>query len=106
MDHLGGYALFDEALAVLHNNGNVYAGLTQCSGRAKVYTLPRDRLDVLLETVGPDRIIYGLDYPWNDDNEAALAEDLAWIRSWGLSREDTAKILGGNILRLIGEPGY
>ena len=106
MDHLGGYALFDEALAVLHNNGNVYAGLTQCSGRAKVYTLLRDRLDVLLETVGPDRIIYGLDYPWNDDNEAALAEDLAWIRSWGLSREDTAKILGGNILRLIGEPGY
>lgn len=104
MDHLGGYALFNEALAVLHNNPNVYAGLTQCSGRANVYTLTRDRLDILLETVGPNRIIYGLDYPWNNDNEAALAEDLMWIRSWGLSREDTAKILGGNILRLIGEP--
>ncbi|MCX7598304.1 MAG: amidohydrolase family protein [Armatimonadetes bacterium] len=104
MDHLGGYALFDEALAVLHNNRNVYAGLTQCSGRANVYRITWQRIDVLLDTVGPDRIIYGLDYPWNPDNQAALAEDLAWIRSWGLSREDTAKILGGNILRLIGEP--
>lgn len=104
MDHLGGYALFHEALAVLHNNPNVYAGLTQCSGRANVYRITWERLDVLLETIGPNRIIYGLDYPWNDDNEAALAEDLAWIRSWGLSRDDTAKILGGNVLRLIGEP--
>lgn len=104
MDHLGGYAFFNEALAVLHNNPNVYAGLTQCSGRANIYRVSRERLDVLLETVGPNRIIYGLDYPWNDDNEAALAEDLAWIRSWGLSRDDMAKVLGGNLLRLIGEP--
>jgi predicted TIM-barrel fold metal-dependent hydrolase len=103
MDHLGGYSLFHEALAVLHNNRNVYAGFTQTSGRYPVYHLPQERVDIVLSTVGPDRIVYGLDYPWNTDNETALDQDLAWVRSMGLSREDTNKIIGGNILRLIGQ---
>jgi len=100
LDHLGGYALFYEALAVLHNNRNVYAGFTQTSGRYNVYALSEERVRVILETVGPDRVVYGLDYPWNDDNDAALAQDIAWVRAFDLSREDTDKILGGNILRL------
>jgi hypothetical protein len=103
MDHVGGFALFFEALAVLHNSPNVYAGMTQVSGRVGVYHVPPDRVRMLVETIGPDRLIYGLDYPWNDDNSAALAEDIAWVHSWGLSAEDTAKVLGGNILRLMGE---
>ncbi len=104
IDHLGGYAFFHEALAVLQNNRNLYAGMTQVSGRAAPYTITEERLRVLIETVGPGRMIYGLDYPWNPDNKQALLDDIAWVRSWGLSDEDTAAVLGGNILRLIERP--
>ncbi|MBC7289630.1 MAG: amidohydrolase [Armatimonadetes bacterium] len=101
IDHLGGYAFFNEALAVIQNNRNVYAGMTQVSGRAAPYTITQERLQVLIDTVGPSRMIYGLDYPWNPDNRKALLDDIAWVRSWGLSEEDTNAVLGGNILRLI-----
>lgn len=100
IDHMGGYALFDEALAVLHNNKNAYAGFTQASGRYNVYEIPPPRVKVVLDTVGPDRVVHGLDYPWNADNDLALGQDIAWVRAFALSREDTDKILGGNILRL------
>lgn len=104
MDHLGGYALFDQALAVLHNNKNCYAGLTQCSGRDSRYYLPGERVDILLRTVGAERIIYGFDYPWNyGDNLNALKEDINWIQSWNISKDDKDKILGGNLIRLLKE---
>jgi predicted TIM-barrel fold metal-dependent hydrolase len=101
MEHVGGYAFFHEALAVLNNNPNVYAGITQASGRAPLYEIPLERIQVLLKNVGAQRLIYGLDYPWNPDNEQAIVDDLRWVRSWGLSREETEAILGGNMLRLI-----
>ena len=101
IDHLGGYAFFNEALAVLQNNSNLYAGMTQVSGRAAPYTITDERLRVLIETVGPQRMIYGLDYPWNPDNKQALLDDIAWVRGWGLSDQHTEAVLGGNILSLI-----
>ena len=102
MDHIGGYAFFDQALAVLHNNKNCYVGLTQCSGRDARYAVPPDRIDMLLRTVGPERIVYGFDYPWNTDNEQALKDDIAWVESWRIPAADKELILGGNIRRLIG----
>ena len=104
IDHLGGYAFFHEALAVLQNNRNLYAGITQISGRAAPYTITEERLRVLIDTVGPSRMVYGLDYPWNENNAQALLDDIAWVKSWGLSAEDTDAVLGGNILRLIQRP--
>ncbi len=102
MDHLGGYAFFDQAIAVLHNNKNCYVGLTQCSGRDPRYAVPPDRIDLLLRTVGPERIVYGFDYPWNKDNEQALKDDIAWVESWRIPAADKELILGGNIRRLVG----
>ena len=103
IEHIGGIAFFEQALAVLHNNRNCYAGLTQCSGRDPRYRLLPERLKLLLETVGADRIIYGLDYPWNSNNLEALKSDIDWIQSWGISEEEAQKILGGNLKRLIEE---
>lgn len=101
IEHMGGVAMFDQALAVLHNNENCYVGLTQMLGRYPPYALLPDHRKLLLDTVGPDRIIYGLDYPHNENNLEALCDDIAWIRSWGLSAEDEAKILGANMERLL-----
>lgn len=101
MDHIGGYAFFDQALAVLHNNRNCYAGLTQCSGRGPTYYLPPERVNILLKTIGAERIIYGLDYPWNSNNLAALKDDIKWIHSWNIRDEDKDKILGRNLAQLI-----
>lgn len=101
MEHVGGVAFFDQALAVMHNNKNCYAGLTQCSGRAPIYSLAPDRLKLLLSTVGPDRLIYGLDHPWNRSNLAALKSDIGWIRGWDISEQDRQKVLGGNLSRLV-----
>jgi len=103
LDHMGGYAFFHEALAVLHNNDNCYAGLTQCSGRDPLYYLTPEWIEILLRSVGAGRIVYGLDYPWNVDNLAALRSDLSWIRSWEISEKEKNDILGGNIERLIKE---
>jgi predicted TIM-barrel fold metal-dependent hydrolase len=101
LEHIGAYAMFYEALAVLHNNANCYAGLTFCSGRVPTYFLSPDRINVLLKTVGANRIIYGLDYPFNTNNLKALKDDIEWINSWNISTSDKAKILGENIYNLI-----
>ncbi len=102
MDHIGGFAFFDQALAVLHNNKNCYVGLTQCSGRDLRYAVPTDRIDMLLRTLGPERIVYGLDHPWNADSGQALKDDIAWIEGWDIPADQKDLILGGNIKRLIG----
>ena len=99
MDHLGGYAFFDQALAVLHNNGNCYAGITAM--RLPQYQLPPDRIKILLETVGVERIIYGMDYPWKNDNLAGLKGDIEWIESWPLSQQEKELLLGGNLKKLL-----
>ena len=103
VEHIGGYAFFDQALAVLQNNKNCYVGLTGTSPHVDnpIYYLPPERTNILVKTVGADRIIYGLDYPWNSDNLAALRTDIEWIQSWDMPNQDKEEILGGNLSRLI-----
>jgi predicted TIM-barrel fold metal-dependent hydrolase len=105
MDHIGGYALFYEALAVLHHNKNCYAGLTSCPWKLdpnpayNPYYLPPERVEILLKTVGADRIIWGADYPWH--TVQFLKGSIEWVRSWNISDQDKEKILGGNIEKLL-----
>jgi predicted TIM-barrel fold metal-dependent hydrolase len=105
IEHVGGMALFDQALSVLMNNKqNVFAGYTMetgPTGRFPESALRPEQTRTLIDVVGPARIIYGLGYPWNSDNRQALRDDLAEIRRWGLSEEDEARVLGGNLRRLL-----
>jgi len=100
LEHVGGNEYFGQALAVLVNNRNCYAGLTQNSGRCARYHLSREKINVLLEKVGVDRMIYGLDYPWNSDKQGLL-DDIRWVSGWGLRQSEQDKVLGGNLERLI-----
>jgi predicted TIM-barrel fold metal-dependent hydrolase len=103
IEHMGGQAMFDEALSVLMSNRSVYAGYTMetgPTGRFPSSALRPEQISTLRHVAGPARIIYGLGYPWNSDNRQALRADIAEIRAWGLPDEDTAKVLGGNLRRL------
>ncbi len=100
--HVGGCAFFDQALAVLQNNRNTYAELAQTRREEVPWHLSAERIRLLLRYIGPGRIIYGADYPYND--LGILRDDVAWIRGWGLSAQEEAGILGGNLARLLVTP--
>ncbi len=111
LEHVGGYHFFNEALAVLVNNkpasrknalpGRVYAGLTSVftSDFNRPWYLGRQRLDEIVAQVGPDLMIFGLDFPYNREPETQLG--LKTIEELGLTPEDTANILGGNLRRIL-----
>jgi predicted TIM-barrel fold metal-dependent hydrolase len=107
IEHMGGMAMFDEALSVLMNNRLVFAGYTMETGpmgRFPSSALRPEQIQTLRHVAGPARIIYGLGYPWNSDNRRALRDDIAEIRAWGWLNEDKAKVLGGNLRRLVDAP--
>jgi predicted TIM-barrel fold metal-dependent hydrolase len=52
----------------------------------------------LCETIGADNVVFGSDFPHPEgmSDPLAFVDDLA-----GLSPEDTAKVMGGNLSRLM-----
>ncbi len=100
VEHMGGSEFFFEALAVVRNNQNCYAGITGILRREiKGQAVPLDWLRLLLDVIGSHRIIYGTDYPYQGLKE--IEEDLCIIRSLGLPPEDEENILGRTLERLI-----
>jgi aminocarboxymuconate-semialdehyde decarboxylase len=58
-------------------------------------------LDILVETVGTERVLLGSDYPVGDPRPVDLIQDAAF-----LSAEQKSAILAGNAIRLYGiDPG-
>ena len=58
-----------------------------------------EKLDRLLEMVGPDHVIFGSDWP----HPEGLARPGDWVECLdGLSAEDQYKIMAGNMLKLLG----
>ena len=93
--HFGGYHQLDEAeKAVVGLPGSVYL---DTSWPPSLGTVDRARVRAIIERHGPDRIIYGSDWPMADP-----AREVAAIEDLGLAAADTEAILGGNLLRIIG----
>ncbi len=59
--------------------------------------ISREMFLKILERHGEDRILFATDSPWSD-----IKDDVAIIKSIGLSKETEEKILSGNARRLLG----
>jgi predicted TIM-barrel fold metal-dependent hydrolase len=110
MEHVGGYHFFNEALAVLFNNVpppwehgpcNVYGGLASVftQHQNRFWYLSPERIKELIAQVGAKQCIFGLDFPFNLERETKMG--LETIASLGLTADDQALILGGNLRRLL-----
>ena len=100
IEHMGGIAFFDQALAVLQNNPNCYAGITGILSHSNPgYHIPNEKINLLIETIGSDRIIYGLDYPYGSLEN--WRKEIEIINAWKISEDDKLNILGRTLERVI-----
>lgn len=104
-EHLGGRTYFEQFMAILgnHKRGRIFGGLTSVlAPEHKMWYLGPHRIVELVECVGADKLIYGLDFPWNSPE--TNKRDIELIR--GLDIPETAKerILGGNLRDLLEQP--
>jgi len=113
LEHVGGYSFFNEALAVIFNNipfppdpkrprGNVFGGLTSCftPNYLRFWYLPPERLQELLMQVGAQYLIFGMDFPYNLEENILFA--LKRLKEEVPDEAQRALILGGNLRRELG----
>jgi predicted TIM-barrel fold metal-dependent hydrolase len=93
--HFGGYHMLDEAEAELLGT-SIYL---ETSWPPTMASLAPERVKNIISKHGADRIVFGSDWPM-----AKPEEEIAAIRALNLSDEATEGILGGNFLRLYGDP--
>jgi predicted TIM-barrel fold metal-dependent hydrolase len=115
LEHVGGYSFFPEALAVIVNNipfpprpgerPRVFGGLTSVftPHYNRFWYLPRERLLEAVAQAGASLLIFGLDFPYNLEDNTKLG--LRTLRELGLSDSDLSLILGGNLRRELGIGG-
>lgn len=105
-EHVGGWHFFRPMLGVIANNRNRgncrYAGITSVldAEHQRHWYMGKEGLDQCRWQAGPDLMIYGLDFPYNQQPQ--LERDLYLIRSLNWPHEDIRKLLGGNLRRLLG----
>lgn len=102
MEHVGGYAYFDQAVGVLCNNPKTtFAGLTSVFdwGMNKFWYLNENRLKDLIHLIGAERCIFGLDFPYNDVEKTK--HGIAVLNGLGLTDEQKQMIFGGTLTHLL-----
>jgi hypothetical protein len=111
LEHVGGYAFFHEALAVITNHilyppipgtkCHVYGGLTSIFKPDFIpqWYLSPERMKVLLAQVGPEQLIFGLDFPYNLEDYIHAA--LRVIDELQITAEQKQRVLGGNLREVL-----
>lgn len=89
LGHMGGYYHVDEAIDVAEEYGNVILETS-----AMPYP---DKIAKAVARIGVDRVVYGSDGPMSPP-----ALERQKVETAGLTDEQTALVLGGNALRLLG----
>jgi len=108
-EHMGGRTYFEEFLAIICNHpprtpdepARIYGGLTSVLQVGNMWYLGPEKIMDVVRIAGADRLIFGLDFPWNKVEDARSA--IEKINHLDITEEDKEKILGGNLLRLIGK---
>lgn len=97
--HMGGLAApCGDILRYLPPAPNLYLDTSNAA-----HTLKAGEFAALLRRHGPERIIFGTDWPWFDPaDELPLVESL--LGRAGFSETDKARVFGGNIAALLGVP--
>lgn len=91
--HFGGYHDLDAA-----EEWSVGAGVhLETSWPPSVGTLDVERIRTIIRRHGADRVVYGSDWPMTDP-----AGEIAAIKRLGLTADEEAGVLGGNLARLLG----
>ncbi len=101
VEHVGGRNFYDEAVALMLNNKNVYAGISSCLNKEthKAWYIGAEKVEEITSLIGEDRIIYGTDFPYNDLNH--IFNDIKTIKHLNLTLQSKEKMLGDNLKRLL-----
>jgi len=100
IEHVGGRHFYGQALALLMDKKNVYAGISSCLDEGnKSWFLGPAIVEEIASLVGPDRMIYGTDFPYNDWRRTR--RDIEIIRSLDLPESAKERILGGSLEGLL-----
>lgn len=105
-EHVGGWHYYRQVLAVIVNNRNrgnhLYAGIASVLDpvNQRFWYLGPEGVNDCRWQIGEDLLIYGLDFPYNQEPE--IKRDLKIINEldWPQSAKDA--MLGGNLKRLVG----
>lgn len=89
--HLGAYQQWDEVEQMLVGT-DVWLDASYVFG-----ICPEDQITRIIACHGVPKIVWGSDFPWQTQGHG-----LEGVRRLGLSVEDEAAILGGNVARLLG----
>ncbi|MBO5453605.1 MAG: amidohydrolase family protein [Clostridia bacterium] len=106
MEHVGGYHFFNEAMAVMSNNGKrIYAGLTSVLHKDthKYWYLGKDKIKDLIWMNGIDQCVFGLDFPYTKPSQIkdAIVQLNECVEEMDLGEEAKTKVFGKNLLRMI-----
>ena len=114
LEHVGEWPFYHQMAGVIYNCNRragpgeirAYAGFTgifgilKPDGNLRMVSLTVEEAEKVLEWVGEDGAILGMDFPWYSVEQYPY--DIEWVRKLNISEERKRKILGGNLAALLG----